>query len=223
MLDALLDLLLPTPCVGCGGEGAWCPVCREVLRTATARPLGVSRPVPTPAGFPRAAAAAPYAGPVRGALLAHKERGRLSLGPELGEALAAAVRCLEPPGPVLLVPVPSSRRAVRARGHDHALRLAAFAARSLAQQGIPARATRVLELGRAVDDSARLGAGARTANLTGAMRVRPGRAAQGLVVLVDDLVTTGASLTEAARALAVAGAPVHGAATVAATARRGGP
>jgi len=222
VLDALLDLLLPTACVGCGGTGAWCPACRAELAAAAVRPLGRTCPDPTPVGFPPTASAAAYAGAIRGALLAHKERGRLSLGAPLGGALAAAVRCLAPTGPVLLVPVPSSRRAVRARGHDHALRLAAAAARALTGQGIPARAAAALELRRAVGDSARLAAGARAANLAGAMQVRPGRTPSGLVVLVDDVVTTGSSLTEAARALVAAGAQVHGAATVAATARRRG-
>jgi predicted amidophosphoribosyltransferase len=72
---------------------------------------------------------------------------------------------------------------------------------------------------RAVADQAGLGSAGRAANLQGALvAVRPlaGRA----VVIVDDLVTTGATLADAARALLVAGASVHGAATVAATQRR---
>jgi predicted amidophosphoribosyltransferase len=222
VLAALLDLVLPQPCAGCGGHGSWCAGCADVLAAAARRPLGSTRPDPTPAGFPAAAAAAAYDGAVRGALLAHKERGRLSLTAPLGRALAAAVACLDLPRDVVLVPVPSSRQAVRERGHDHALRLARHAARVLTEAGQPACARSVLVPTRALGDSAGLGAAGRSANLAGAFRaaapVPPGLA----VVVVDDVMTTGASLVEATRALTVAGARVHGAATVAATVRRYG-
>jgi predicted amidophosphoribosyltransferase len=76
----------------------------------------------------------------------------------------------------------------------------------------------VLAQARPVADQAGLGARARQQNLAGALRLRrPIKA--GAVVIVDDLVTTGSSLTEAARVLRAAGMPVLGAATVAATVR----
>ena len=219
MLAALLDLVLPQPCAGCGGPEAWCDACADVLASAARAPLGVTRPEPCPTGFPLAAAAAAYAGPVRGALIAHKERGRLGLGRPLGRALAAAVACLAVPPEVVLVPVPSSRQAVRQRGHDHALRLARFAAAALTDAGRPARAQRLLAPVRALGDQASLGASGRAANLAGAFRVAPWLTSGLVVVVVDDVVTTGASLVEATRALRAAGAAVHGAATVAATMR----
>jgi len=221
VLDALLDLVLPQPCAGCGGPGSWCASCAEELAAAARHPLGWCRPSPVPVGFPPAAAAAAYGGAVRGALLAHKERGRLSLARPLGAALAAAVCCLEPPRRLVLVPVPSSRAAVRARGHDHARRLAAAAAKALVQQGFSVSVAPLLGLTRRTGDQAGLGARQRAGNLAGAMTTRLAVRPDGAVVLVDDLMTTGASLTEAGRALAVSGVVVHGAATVAATARRG--
>ncbi|WP_175609287.1 ComF family protein [Streptacidiphilus griseoplanus] len=225
-LDALLDLLLPTRCAGCGAaRSQLCSGCRTALARATGHPV---RPDPPPPGLPPVFAAAEYAGPVRALLLAHKERGALRLAAPLGAALATAVRAaagLPAPagGPLLLVPVPSTRRAVRARGHDPVQRLARAALRQLRREGLHGRTAPLLRPVRAVADQSGLTAPERWRNLTGALAVRPSAAPllhRRPVVLVDDLVTTGASLAEAARALAAAGAEVVAAATVAATARR---
>ncbi|MEU8511119.1 phosphoribosyltransferase family protein [Kitasatospora sp. NPDC048722] len=213
-LADLLDVLLPTRCAGCGTDRTQlCPACRHTL--------SASRPGPTL--LPWAHAAAPYADPVRQLLLAHKERGALRLAGPLGEALGRAVRSALGPraglAPLLLVPMPSARAAVRARGHDPTLRLAAAAARSLRRAGLDARAAPLLRHTRPVADQAELTAAERRRNLHGALTVLP-RAHRSLAgrqpVLVDDLVTTGASLAEAARALAAAGLPAGAAATVAA-------
>lgn len=111
--------------------------------------------------------------------------------------------------PLVLVPVPSARRAVRARGHDAVRRVAVAAARELRRGGTAARVAPVLRQRRKVADQAGLDARQRHENLAGALEVVPGgmRLLEGAcVVLVDDLMTTGASLTEAARALYEAGA-----------------
>ncbi|MEV7180194.1 phosphoribosyltransferase family protein [Kitasatospora sp. NPDC093679] len=223
----LLDLLLPARCAGCGGAGGQlCPACRAELTCAGAGPVERR---PAPEGLPPLYAAAPYAGPVRHLLIAHKERGALRLARPLGAALAAAVRSAVEagapgaPGALLLVPVPSARRAVRARGHDPMLRLARAAARELSRSGRPALAAAALRHVRPVADQAGLSAAERHRNLHGALAVPPRRAALlsgRRLVLVDDLVTTGASLAEAARALRAAGCPPCAAAAVAATPRR---
>ncbi|MER8185407.1 ComF family protein [Kitasatospora sp. NPDC094015] len=225
-LRDLLDLLLPAACAGCpGGRGPLCPACRGVL--AAARP-GPATPCPAPAGLPPVHAAGRYGEPLRGLLIAHKERGALRLARPLGVLLAASVRSAAAgPGALLLVPVPSTRRSVRARGHDPMLRLARAAAGELRRTGRPAVVVPALRQIRRVADQAGLGAAERRRNLHGALVVppRPGRllvrAGRGRrLVLVDDLVTSGASLAEAARALAAAGHPPEAAATVAAVARR---
>ncbi|MFI1482560.1 ComF family protein [Streptomyces sp. NPDC020747] len=107
--------------------------------------------------------------------------------------------------PVSLVPVPSAPWAVRARGHDPARRIALAAAGELRRTGTPARVVAVLRQRRAVADQSGLNSRQRLDNLAGALEVPAGGArllaGGGRVVLVDDLMTTGASLTEAARAL----------------------
>ncbi|MEV7420581.1 ComF family protein [Streptomyces sp. NPDC089919] len=211
----LAGLVLPVDCGGCGAPRTrLCAACRRALCGAPARPV---RPRPAPAGMPPVHAAAPYEGAVRSVLLAHKERGALGLTAVLGRALAGAVLASGgapgPAGPLVLVPVPSAARAVRARGHDPARGIALAAARELRAAGAPARVAAVLGQRRRVADQAGLGARERLANLAGALEVRRGGGrllAGGEVVLVDDLTTTGASLAEAARAVreaAPAGAP----------------
>jgi predicted amidophosphoribosyltransferase len=162
--------------------------------------------------LPPVAAVGQYDGALQRLLLAHKERGQLFLTRPLGAGLARAVAVHGVTG-VVLTPVPSSPAAVRARGHDHAMRLAQAAAKA---GGHDAR--RLLRPARAVADQSGLTSLQRAANLTGALVAHgvPGPA----VVVVDDVMTTGATLAEAARALRAQGHPVVGAAVVAATRRR---
>jgi predicted amidophosphoribosyltransferase len=198
---ALADLVLPRCCVGCGRPGSsLCPHCapRGVLRVDA-----VGLPI---------VASGPYAGPLRAALIAYKERGRRDLAGPLGRLLAGGVALCPP---ATLVPVPSAAQVARARGGDHVLRLARAAARpSAARVGTP------LRLARPVQDSAGLGLHERAANLLGAMAATAPPPSGAGAVLVDDIVTTGATLREAARALGAAGWTVRGAVVVAATERR---
>ncbi|WP_328736080.1 ComF family protein [Streptomyces bobili] len=215
----LSGLVLPAECGGCGtARTVLCPECRAALHGSTPRRV---RPHPEPLGLPAVHAAAPYADEVRAVLLAHKERGALALTRPLGTALAGAVRVgvgeagwgegEGPPPPrraVLLVPVPSAPRSTRSRGHDPARRIALAAASELRGWGVPARVAAVLRQRRSVADQAGLNSRQRLGNLAGALAVVAGGGRllgdAGAVVLVDDLVTTGASLTEAARAVRAA-------------------
>ncbi|MFE7615415.1 ComF family protein [Streptomyces sp. NPDC057496] len=203
-------LILPVSCGGCDRPRAeLCEECRAELLDGAPRRV---RPVPEPAGLPVVHAAAAYEGAVRAVLLAHKERGALGLAGALGKALAGAVRAgagrAGGDGPLLLVPVPSARRAVAARGHDPTRRIALAAAGELRRGGTGAGVAAVLRQRRPVADQAGLGARQRQVNLAGALEVVAGGErllGAGRVVLVDDLLTTGASLAEAARAVNAAG------------------
>ncbi|GAB3962372.1 hypothetical protein GCM10029978_017740 [Actinoallomurus acanthiterrae] len=219
LLGAALDLVLPQRCAGCDDAGGLlCVACAALLRG----PARVCPPRPVPPGLPRPWAVAAYTGAVRQMIVAHKERGRTGLARSLGAGLAAAVRAAagDTEGPVLLVPVPSSRASVRRRGHDPTLRLARTAAGELARAGTAVSVARVLAHRRRVADQSGLTATERAANLAGALTAwRDLRGAT--VIVVDDVITTGVTLAEAARALRAAGARVCAAAVVAATRRYG--
>ncbi|WP_448640973.1 ComF family protein [Geodermatophilus sp. URMC 63] len=222
---ALADVVLPRTCAGCGVPGS--VLCRRCARLLGSPRVATPRRVPR--GLPPTVAAGDYAGPVRAAVIAFKERGRSELAGPLGAALAlaaAAGAAVVPARPVLLVPVPPSRASLRARGRDHVRELATVAVGELRAVGVPARLAPLLARTGRVRDSAGLSVAERRANLAGTFLRRPGPEPPpgALLVLVDDVLTSGATLTEAAAALATGppagGAPVL-AAVVAATPREG--
>jgi predicted amidophosphoribosyltransferase len=213
LLADLADLILPACCVCCASPGSvWCAGCQP--------PSGGER-VACAIG-PPTFAAGEYADALRAALLSYKERGQRRLVAQLAgyfsDAADSAVRASTSGGSELagLVPVPSSRAAARARGGDHLLRLAHAVGRQL---GLPVLDT--LQLHGPVADSAGLSARQRRQNLAGRLTAAPparsGRPAASQVILLDDIVTTGATLSEASRALVVAGWDVPAAAVIAAT------
>ncbi|HSN10991.1 MAG TPA: ComF family protein, partial [Propionibacteriaceae bacterium] len=113
-MDVAADLLLGASCPGCGRPGwATCTSCRTLLSAAA--PFDVVRSLES---FPAVSSAMVYEGPVRRLVAAHKERHARAATRDLAELLALAVSHRQPGGPLTLVPVPSTRRAVRERGYD---------------------------------------------------------------------------------------------------------
>jgi predicted amidophosphoribosyltransferase len=222
--DAGRDLALGGCCVGCARPGrVLCASCRAALPTR-ARPAW---PTPTPPGLVAPWAAGDYDGVLRAMVVEHKEHGAFALAAPLGDVLAAVVadvarRSRGSPEEVQLVPVPSRRAVVRRRGHDPLLRLTRHAAGRLRRHGVHALVRRALAPVARVQDQAGLGAEERAANLAGSLSCRrwPRASPGSLVVVVDDVITTGATLREAQRALEERGVRVDAVAAVAATRRR---
>jgi predicted amidophosphoribosyltransferase len=225
VLDGAIDLLLGGSCVGCARPGRLlCPGCRAELPDGAAP----AWPTPVPAGLVEPWAAAVYETTVRSMVLGLKERRLLGLAGPLARLLATAVACELPRGsPLVLVPVPSRPRTVRARGHDPTHTITARAARQLRSGGFDIEVRRLLRVRRGVADQSGLDAAERAANLAGSMRVRE-RAVRALVrrrgpvgaVVCDDVLTTGSTAREAQRALEDEGLCVVRVAAVAATPRR---
>ncbi|BDT97919.1 ComF family protein [Nocardia sputorum] len=207
-MRTLLDLVLPAACAGCGRPGAeWCAACAATLSGPPVRVWPRTDP-----GVP-CWALGPYAGPARRAVLAAKERGRRDLATPLGAALAGALAELRSPRlPLVLVPAPSRGMAARRRGGDPVSRAAAVAVRWLPNSQLMP----LLRMGRGVRDSVGLTPAERARNLKGRVTTAPGPAtdwgvpANAEVVLVDDVLTTGATARESVRALERAGLPTRG-------------
>jgi predicted amidophosphoribosyltransferase len=161
-------------------------------------------------------AAGLHEGVLRAAVLSWKRGGHTRLTPVLATLLAASVCRLQPADDVVLVPVPTTRHSRRRRGGDRVGELAEAAAGRLRSTGYRCVVVRALTFERVPADQVGLGATERRANVAGALRRSrrdlPGGAD---VVVVDDVVTTGATLAEAVRVLATTGTGVTGAAVLA--------
>ncbi|RJO79954.1 ComF family protein [Nocardia panacis] len=202
-MRTLLDLVLPASCGGCDTPGVdWCTDCAAELSRDPIR----LRPRSDP-GVP-CWALGPYRGAARRAVLAAKERGRRDLAAPLGVALARALSTLRAKDrPLMVVPAPSRRAAARRRGGDPVLRAARAATGWLHDcQVVPLARTRWY-----VRDSVGLTTRERHHNLHGRIIVAPAAVNSAQipenveVVLVDDVLTTGATATETVRALSRVG------------------
>jgi predicted amidophosphoribosyltransferase len=204
----MLDLVLPLECGGCGAPGTrWCDACAQQLEVGPDQPHVVSPRIdPTVPVF----ALGRYAGARRQAIVAMKDHGRSDLIAPLAHALAVGVHRLLGWGmvqtPLTIVPAPTRRSAARRRGGDPVTRMAAAAV-----AGHPAIIV-VAALRKAwARDSVGLDTAARERNIAGRVVLRrPPLPETGEVLVVDDIVTTGATARESVLVLRTAGMQVAG-------------
>lgn len=219
-------LVLPVECPGCGLPDQ--PLCTACAGLLAGPPTRCEAAVPRldrldGAAPPPVWAVVGYAGPVRGVVVAWKDRGRADLTRPLvaaleraGGDLARALGEVAAWGGLAVVPVPTTRGARRRRGADLVRLLADGLACGLRDAGVPADVAPVLRRRRRRDQVG-LGARSRARNAAGSVTVRPPGRVRRVVVLVDDVVTTGSTLAACRTALERAGALVVGAVVLAAT------
>ncbi len=198
-----LALVLAATCGGCGGAGTLlCVECRAMLVPSPIRTR-------TPGGL-SVRAALPFDSVAARCIRRLKDQGETMLARPLGAALAAVLDDPEPERErVLFVPVPTSRSAFRRRG---------YRVPELLLRRAGATPSRLLARAGGRGDQRGLDVAARAENVRGSMRARRGSAGER-VILVDDVVTTGSTVDEAARVLADAGFHVLSVAALAATPR----
>jgi len=190
------DLLAPARCGICEREGSLlCADCRAAWIPAQAQRIAVPE-------LDAAAALGPYQGGLGEAIRTVKYGGVPNLARELGAALHPAIQRVTRHAPfeATLAAIPTDATRVHARGFDHALLLteaaSAASGRPCAQLLVRTRATTPLH---------DLRPEARAATLRGAMAVISELGIPPAVVLIDDTITTGATMREAARELRAAG------------------
>lgn len=201
MLEELLTLLFPEHCIGCDkGGSALCAICE---RTITTRPHALGATVAT---------LFDYQNPlVKRALRALKYRRKRSLGKYFGIALyreffkSLAQGNKHAKEVIVLVPIPSGKRAFRLRGYNHAGVIAEAIVHAAKTDGLMLHCEHKLLFKKHENEqqvAARTKA-KRAENVAHAFDVRHGeRIAGKTVVLIDDIITTGATVAEARRALA---------------------
>ncbi|BBX04157.1 phosphoribosyltransferase [Mycolicibacterium moriokaense] len=204
----MLDLVLPLECGGCGARSTrWCDACAKELAVRPDEPHLIS---------PRVEPGVPvfslgrYAGARRQAIVAVKEHGRADLTGPLAAALRAGLSQLLTWGivgvPLTVVPAPTRRWAAMRRGGDPVARVAQAATEGCRDIAV-VQAVRTRPL---VADSVGLSSADRQRNIAGRVKVvRPiDGGSAGEVVVVDDIVTTGATAHETVRVLQTTGATV---------------
>ncbi|MGC2854529.1 ComF family protein [Novispirillum sp. DQ9] len=217
----LLDLVLPPLCLGCGAvvdsTGALCPACFGGVRFV-APPFCAccGTPVPAPAAegslcgacvdqpppWSRARAAFVYDAGSRAMVLRFKHADRIDAAPAFARWMLRAGADLMEDADVV-VPVPLHRWRLFARRYNQAALLGARIARAGGLTFVPDALARV----RRTVPQGTFDRGARAKNVRGAFTVARPRAVEGkAVLLIDDVLTSGATAGECARALLAAGA-----------------
>lgn len=210
-MKSLAELIFPSRCIGCSQLGiSICSTCRKSWHShiyhRTIKVLDTSYPVISAIEY------SPIASRV---LMRAKEANQEAADQLLANALSHSLRYfLKNFGFGDLVPIPSRRSATRKRGRDFMQEITDSVAENESIKSL-----QILQHQRAVRDQSQLNSQQRSRNIAGAFSTSFNLAEVrdsgniGPLIIVDDLVTTGATLAEAIRALRTAGFPVLGAVT----------
>ena len=212
LTKAALDLVFPIHCTGCGREGEiicdqcdiglarlappWCLIC------AAPGVEGVCRwCIQHPRGFKSLRSLYRFQGPIRDAVHALKYRGVRAAAERLGHLMAGYLERNPVPADVL-IPVPLHRRRLRSRGYNQS----ALLAREISKlTGLPVQDDLLLRVGNSPPQVEILGRDERRNNVSGNFACR-NDATSLTPLLIDDVATTGSTLSECASVLRRGGA-----------------
>jgi competence protein ComFC len=204
LVTNMIEVAYPPRCAGCGLRGRWvcdeclermplfadprCPICSMPLTGAACD----CYELPDRIDYLRVAA--PYDGWMRTAIHSYKFNGETARAPHFGPLIASA--CESIGVDAVLAPVPLHPRRKRQRGYDQTAMLAREVSKRTGQQVFTG-----LRKGRDTPQQVGLSRAERSLNLLDAFDLAPGVSSPETVILIDDVATTGATLTECAIAL----------------------
>ena len=215
----LLDVIFPRRCCGCGVRGTWlCDRCESELgrfagqlcpRCGIPLELNICQCDELPPAIERVRSVGPYAGWLRGAVSQVKYHGEWARVGHVSPMLACACSDLVTADALVPVPLHPSRR--RQRGFNQTEKIAEAVSLEIA---VPVQ--HALRRCRRTSPQVRLDGEGRRANVLDAFALSPGYAVNGArLILVDDVITTGATLGACAQVLLAAGAHSVDAVTIA--------
>ena len=208
IMDSIIGLVAPHNCLGCGTEGRLlCSKCRLYLKPLHPACFRCSAPTmnyqtcPTcfeATGLQSAYRAALYNGPAKQLIWHLKFNGSQAAAREIAQQLTELYEATKD---ISIVPLPTATSRVRQRGYDQAVLLAKAYAKTTGAAYLPCLARTGQQHQRGASRQQRL------RQLQKAYRLKYGYSVAGnRVILVDDVITTGASLQAAAQTLLAAGA-----------------
>ena len=214
-LRSLKELLFPLSCLGCAAIDYWlCPTCQSDWQVNTRKTLIGGKPLYFKVD---------YSVNTSAVILAAKENNnhfaRDLLARSISKSILYAVADLAITDEIYLVTIPSSRSAIRRRGRDHIEEVAIEVQNYLELKSIKSYVLHLLSQRKNMKDQSGLNSRQRMQNTYGMFKVTSCENPQGAIFLIDDLVTTGASIMEGIRALFEAKITVTAAITACAVGR----
>ena len=203
------SLIFPQLCIICSATGSKiCSTCNKAWSTSPKK----SRIDQVPLYFTAA-----YDEDIGALLLLAKESGNKTAIDILSTALVNSIIFLISENqiefPINIIPIPSSKRAIRKRGRNHIEELCEVVMTKLLSNSIPAQKVSIIYHKKIIKDQSNLNRSQRLKNLKNAYTLSGVLPNTGSTILLDDVVTTGSSILEAARALSEAKITIIGAVT----------
>jgi predicted amidophosphoribosyltransferase len=199
-LKSLKELVFTKACFSCAELQFWlCPACLAGWNTSIKKSSIEGKPIYFKSD---------YTSKTASVILAAKEVNDLNaialLASSISDAIVFSILDLKINGVITLITIPSSPSAIRKRGRDHINVLAEYVQRDLQEKSVTANYAPILFQKKSMKDQSQLSSQQRMDNTKGKFAVKSCEFPQGAVYLIDDLITTGASMLEGVRALSEA-------------------